>query len=61
MGVFTVILTGGKFFLRSDILAIISYIREKHMRVFLITNGTLLKLCVQCRKDYHDMIIEGII
>lgn len=44
MGVLNVILTGGEIFLRSDLLAIISYIRKKYMRVFLITNGTLLNL-----------------
>jgi len=42
LGVLNVTLTGGEIFLRDDILDIISYIRRKYMRVFLISNGTLL-------------------
>ena len=42
VGVFTVTLTGGEIFTRKDIFEIIKYIRNKNMRVVLLTNATLL-------------------
>ena len=42
LGVFNVSFTGGEIFLREDILEIISVARKLHMRVFLLSNGTML-------------------
>lgn len=42
LGVFNVSLTGGEIFLREDILEIINVARKLHMRVFLLSNGTVL-------------------
>lgn len=42
MGVVNISLTGGEIFLRSDLLEIISVARELKMRVFLLSNATLL-------------------
>lgn len=45
LGGLNVSLTGGEIFLRSDLFEIIEYIRSLHMRVILLSNGTLV--------DYH--------
>jgi len=41
-GTLNLTLTGGEIFLRKDIFEIISYARKKHMRVFLLSNISLL-------------------
>lgn len=42
LGALNITLTGGEIFLRKDLLDIIEYSRKKHMRVFLMTNATLV-------------------
>ena len=42
LGIVNVSLTGGEIFLRKDIFKIIELARNCHMRVFLLSNGTLL-------------------
>lgn len=42
LGVVNVSFTGGEIFLRDDLFEIIATARELHMRVFLLSNGTLL-------------------
>ena len=42
LGGLNLTLTGGEIFLRKDIFEIIEYARSLHIRVFLLTNGTLL-------------------
>jgi len=42
LGVISVLLSGGEIFLRNDIFDIISYAREMHMRVTLLSNASLL-------------------
>lgn len=42
VGVLNVTLTGGEIFVRKDIFDIVEYIRKLNMRVFLLTNATLL-------------------
>lgn len=42
LGVINVSLTGGEIFLRDDLFEIIEFARSLHMRVFLLSNGTLL-------------------
>lgn len=42
MGILTVVFTGGEIFVREDILDIIQMARNLHMRVILLSNGTLL-------------------
>lgn len=42
VGVSHILLTGGEIFMREDILEIIKYIRKYHIRVTLLSNGTLL-------------------
>lgn len=42
MGVLNVSLTGGEIFLREDLFDIIEYARNLYMRVFLLSNATLL-------------------
>ena len=42
LGALNVTLTGGEIFLRKDLLDIIEYSRKKHMRVFLMSNATLV-------------------
>ena len=42
MGVLTLTLTGGEIFLHPHIMKIIALARKLHMRVFLLSNGTLL-------------------
>lgn len=48
MGILNVSLTGGEIFLRNDIFDIIEYARGLNMRVFLLSNGTLIdKECAE--------------
>lgn len=42
MGILTVVFTGGEIFVREDMLDIIQVARDLHMRVILLSNGTLL-------------------
>lgn len=42
MGGLNLTLTGGEIFLRKDIFEIIEYARQLNLRVFLLTNGTLI-------------------
>lgn len=42
LGVFVVSFTGGEIFLRDDIFELIEEARKLHMRVFLLSNATLL-------------------
>ena len=42
LGIMNVSLTGGEIFLREDIFEIIELARRNQMRVFLLSNGTLL-------------------
>lgn len=49
LGALNVTLTGGEIFLRSDILELVRYAKKLHMRVFLMSNASLLT---------EDIIIE---
>jgi MoaA/NifB/PqqE/SkfB family radical SAM enzyme len=42
LGVINVSLTGGEIFIRDDLLEIIKVARSLYIRVFLLSNGTLL-------------------
>lgn len=42
LGVLNVSLTGGEIFLREDLLDIVKFARSLYMRVFLLSNGTML-------------------
>ena len=42
MGIQNVSFTGGEVLIRKDIFEIIEYARKLYMRVFLLSNGTLL-------------------
>lgn len=42
LGALNVTLTGGEIFVRKDIFDIIAYAKHLHMRVFLMSNGSLL-------------------
>ena len=42
LGVVNVTLTGGEIFLRNDIIDLIKYARNMHMRVILLSNGTII-------------------
>lgn len=54
MGGLNLSLTGGEIFLRSDIYEIIEYARNLKLRVFLLTNGTLLgEKEIQLLKKYN--------
>lgn len=49
MGVLNVSLTGGEIFLREDLFDIIEYARNLYMRVFLLSNATLLNEQIAAR------------
>ena len=49
IGVLNVVFTGGEIFLREDILDIIQVARKLHMRVILLSNGTLLNQDIASR------------
>lgn len=42
IGTFHVLLTGGELLLRNDIIDIVKYIRDSHMRVSILSNGSLI-------------------
>lgn len=54
MGIQNVSFTGGEIFVRKDIFEIIEYARKHYMRVFLLSNGTLLTESIAKRlKELH--------